>query len=60
MFSMFKPNPTKTLRKAYLKKTEDAMLAQRKGDIRSYSTLTAEAEAMWKEIQEIEAQQNKQ
>jgi hypothetical protein len=31
------------------------MLAQRKGDIKTYSMLTAEAEGLWKEIEKLEA-----
>jgi hypothetical protein len=54
MFGLFKSNPTKKLRKQYDMKLEQAMLAQRKGDIKTYSMLTAESEALWKEIQELE------
>ena len=56
MFGLFKSNPTKKLRKQYDVKLEQAMHAQRKGDIKSYSMLTAEAEAMWKEIEALEKQ----
>lgn len=55
MFSIFKSDPTKKLRKTYDIKLEKAMLSQRKGDIMGYSTLTAEAEEIWKKIQDIEA-----
>jgi len=55
MFGLFKSNPTKKLRKQYDAKLEQAMLAQRKGDIKTYSMLTAEAEAMWQEIEKLEA-----
>ena len=55
MFSILKSDPTKKLRKTYDIKLEQAMLLQRKGDIRGYSTLTTEAEEIWKKIQEIEA-----
>jgi hypothetical protein len=44
MFSIFKKNPLKKLTQQYNAKLEQAMHAQRKGDIRSYSLLTAEAE----------------
>jgi hypothetical protein len=54
MFSFFKSNPTKKLRKTYDMKLEQAMLAQRKGDIKGYSMLTAEAEKLWEQIQLIE------
>ena len=56
MFGLFKSNPTKKLRKQHDVKLEQAMHAQRKGDIKSYSMLTAEAEAMWKEIEALEKQ----
>jgi len=55
MFGLFKSNPTKKLRKAYDQKLTDAMHAQRKGDIRTYSMLTAEAEALWEQIEKAQA-----
>jgi hypothetical protein len=55
MFSIFKSDPTKKLHKSYGIKLEEAMLAQRKGDIHSYSFLTAEAEDIWKQIQQLES-----
>lgn len=54
MFGIFKSNPSKKLRKQYDMTLEKAMLAQRKGDIKSYSMLTAEAEALWEKIEAIE------
>lgn len=57
MFGLFKSNPTKKLRKIYDTKSTQAMLAQRKGDIKMYSMLTAEAEMIWKEIEQLEAAQ---
>ena len=54
MFGFFKSNPSKKLRKQYDLKLEQAMLAQRKGDIKSYSMLTAEAETLWQQIETIE------
>ena len=57
MFGFLKSNPTKKLRKIYDQKSTDAMLAQRKGDIRSYSMLTAEAEALWAQIEALEEKQ---
>lgn len=54
MFSLFKSNPIKKLHKTYGIKLEEAMLAQRNGDINSYSMLTAEAEEIWKKIQQLE------
>lgn len=50
MFSMFKSDPTKKLKKLYEAKLEAAMLAQRGGDIRSYSMLSAEADVLYKEF----------
>lgn len=56
MFGIFKSNSTKKLRKTYDIKLEQAMLAQRKGDIKTYSMLTAEAEELWSQIEALEAQ----
>jgi hypothetical protein len=50
MFSIFKSNPTKKLKKQHSIKLEQAMQAQRKGDIRNYALLTAEAELLNNEI----------
>jgi hypothetical protein len=50
MFGWLKSDPGKKLQKAYQAKLESAMQAQRKGDIRTYSTLTAEAEALREQI----------
>lgn len=55
MFNFLKVDPVKKLRKIYDQKSTDAMLAQRKGDIKTYSMLTAEAEELWKEIEKLEA-----
>ncbi|MEZ9236992.1 MULTISPECIES: DUF6435 family protein [Shewanella] len=54
MFSIFKQDPIKKLNKAYEAKLEQAMYAQRNGDIKSYSMITAEAENIVKQIQELE------
>jgi hypothetical protein len=54
MFSLFKKDPIKKLNKTYEAKLEQAMHAQRKGDIRSYSMLTEEAEKINKEILALE------
>lgn len=56
MFGWLKTNPVKKMRKQYDAKLEQAMHAQRRGDIKSYSMLTAEAETLWKEIEQLEAQ----
>ncbi|GAC18522.1 DUF6435 family protein [Paraglaciecola arctica] len=55
MFGFLKADPAKKLRKTYDQKSTEAMLAQRKGDIKTYSMLTAEAEELWKEIQQLKA-----
>jgi hypothetical protein len=56
MFGFLKADPIKKLRKIYDQKSTDAMLAQRKGDIKTYSMLTAEAEKLWAEIEQLEAE----
>lgn len=58
MFGFFKSDPTKKLRKTYDIKLEQAMLAQRKGDIKSYSMLTAEAEELWAQIEAIQKEKS--
>ncbi|MEZ9525597.1 DUF6435 family protein [Enterovibrio norvegicus] len=55
MFSFFKKDPAKKLRNTYNAKLEQAMKAQRNGDIKSYSLITAEAEDIWQEIEKIES-----
>ena len=54
MLSWFKSDPTKKLRKKYDAKLEEGMQAQRRGDIKSYAMLTAEAEKIWEEIKKLE------
>lgn len=54
MFSWFKSDPTKKLRKQYDAKLEEGMQAQRRGDIKSYAMITAEAEKIWAEIEALE------
>ena len=54
MFSIFKSDPTKKLNKLYEAKLEQAMFAQRNGDIKSYSMLTAEAEEIADKIKTLE------
>ena len=53
MFGIFKRNPKKKMRKEYDALLEKAMYAQRNGDIRTYSMLTADAEALWQKIEQI-------
>jgi len=53
MFGFFKRDPVKKLREQYDAKAEQAMLAQRKGDMRLFADLTAEAEEMWAQYQQL-------
>ncbi|GLQ74731.1 MULTISPECIES: DUF6435 family protein [Vibrio] len=53
MFSFFKSNPAKKLKKRHSMLLEQAMHAQRNGDIRTYSQLTAEAEEVFQEIKSL-------
>ncbi|WP_298636406.1 DUF6435 family protein [uncultured Umboniibacter sp.] len=57
MFSLFKKDPIKKLDKIYLSKLEAAMFAQRNGDIKTYSMITAEAEEIRVKIDELKAAQ---
>jgi hypothetical protein len=54
MFGLFSSDPAKKLRKQYNAKLEAAMQAQRNGDIRTYSMLTQEADALWKQLEPLE------
>jgi hypothetical protein len=54
MFSIFKTDPIKKLNKVYEAKLEQAMHAQRNGDIKSYSLITAEAESIAIQIKVLE------
>ncbi|WCP70213.1 DUF6435 family protein (plasmid) [Vibrio tubiashii] len=56
MFSLFKRDSTKKLKKQYAAKLEQAMLAQRRGDIRTYSLLTAQAEELGQQIEAVQSQ----
>ncbi len=58
MFSIFKKDPVKKLNKLYEQKLEEAMHAQRNGDIKSYSLITAEAEDIYNEIKSLESKSN--
>jgi len=50
MFGWLKKDPKAKLQKAYEAKLTEAMNRQRNGDIRGYSALTAEAEAIKAQI----------
>lgn len=54
MFGLFKKNPIKKLKKQQAIILEQAMFAQRNGDIRLYSQLTVEAEDIYSKIAELE------
>lgn len=54
MFSFLSKNPVKKLTKQYNDMLEQAMLAQRKGDIRSYSELTEKTEKIAQQISALE------
>jgi uncharacterized protein (DUF2132 family) len=56
MLSFLKRDPSKKLNKQYYLKLEQAMQAQRKGDIKLYSSLTAEAEAIKADIDRLDAE----
>ena len=55
MFKFLKKDPTSKLQKKYNELLEKAMNAQRSGDIKQYAHLSAEAEAVWKEIEKLKA-----
>lgn len=59
MFSIFKANQLKKLNKCLDNKLEQAMRAQRNGDIKSYSALTFEADKIQKQILAAEGESNK-
>ncbi|MDX1536345.1 DUF6435 family protein [Arsukibacterium sp.] len=54
MFGFLTPNPAKKLRKAYDSKLEQAMHAQRNGDMRLYADLTEQSEQIWQQLTELE------
>ena len=53
MFGFLKANPEKKLQEKYEKLLLEAMQFQRKGDIKSYSMITAEAEAVKEELDKL-------
>jgi hypothetical protein len=56
MFGFLKKDPLKQLNKEYGQILEQAMQAQRNGDIEGYSRLSEKADALYKEIQQFESQ----
>ena len=59
MFGWLKPDPVKKLRKAYDQKLEQAMHAQRNGDMRLFADLAAEAEELWAQFEKLQAETTK-
>jgi len=57
MLGLFKKSPVKKLQQEHEALLTKAFHAQRNGDIRGYSTLTAEAEALRVRIEELKAEQ---
>ena len=55
MFSFLKKDPIAKLNKQYTLLLEQALEAQRRGDIRSYSQLTSDAEKLANKIDELRA-----
>ncbi|WP_394151191.1 DUF6435 family protein [Vibrio maritimus] len=55
MFSFLKRDPARKLKKRHSMLLEQAMRAQRNGDIRTYSKLTAEAEELFVHIKKLSA-----
>ena len=55
MFSFLKSDPLKKLNKEYGELLEKAMQAQRGGDIRLYSELTEQAEAVKVKLDDMKA-----
>ena len=53
MFGIFKTNPADKLRRQYNETLTRAMRAQREGDIRTYSELTAAAEKIRDQIEAV-------
>ena len=58
MFGLFKKDPQKVLQQQYRSKLEEAMLAQRNGDIKSFSHLSEEAESLLQQIDQLENTQS--
>tara|TARA_Y100000590_G_scaffold470711_1_gene668179 strand:- start:37999 stop:38169 length:171 start_codon:yes stop_codon:yes gene_type:complete len=56
MFGLFKKDPVKKLEEQYSKKMEEAINAQRNGDIDGFSKLSFEADQIDKQIEELKKQ----
>lgn len=55
MFKLFQIDPKKKLKKQYARKLEEALDAQRCGQIPLYATLTAEAEEIGQRLDDLRA-----
>lgn len=55
MFGIFKSDPVKKYQKQYEQLLQDAMQAQRGGDIRLYSELSSEADRLYQKIKSFES-----
>ncbi len=53
MFDFLKSDPRKKLQKEYERKQQQARDLQRSGDIQGFAALTAEADRIYREIQEL-------
>ncbi|GAB5415805.1 MAG: hypothetical protein Cons2KO_34080 [Congregibacter sp.] len=56
MFGIFKKSPLKKLEQTHADLSTRAFQAQRNGDIRGYSALTAEAEEIKKQIDALKSE----
>ena len=56
MFGLFKKDPLKKLEEQYRKKSEEAINAQRNGDIETFSQLSFEADKLLKELEKLESE----
>jgi hypothetical protein len=57
MFNLFKSDPVKKLEKEYGKMLEEAMNAQRNGKMDVYAKISADAEKIGKQIDELKKNQ---
>ena len=55
MFGLFKSDPVKKLQKQYERLSEQAMGAQRSGNMERFAQLTSQAEAVGKELDALRA-----
>ena len=56
MFGLFKKDPIKKLEEQYRKKSEEAITAQRNGDIEGFSQLSFEADELLKQLEKLESE----